>query len=108
MRAVKAEKPKPAAPARRTSPIAPSPKERALALAARVGFNLDSPTDFSAIVPEAIPTALPELADILVDGLEEEIEGPLTLDQIVGMALFLRDLSRELSAIGAKRRQAAR
>jgi hypothetical protein len=85
----------------------PSPRDRALALATRVGFNPSEPIDLSAIDPIAVVAALHEGADILVDGIEEEIGGALTQEQLGGIATFLGLLGDELSAIAAKRAAAA-
>ena len=105
--AEKTSKPKPTKPAAIVDRAFPSPRDRALALAARVGFNLSEPFNLSAIDPVEFIAAMPECADILVDGIEEEIGGSLTQEQLGGIATFLGVLSDEIAAIAAKRAAAA-
>ena len=101
--AEKTSKPKPTKPAAIVDRAFPSPRDRALALAARVGFNLSEPFNLSAIDPVGLIAAMSEGADILVDGIEEEIGGSLTQEQLGGIATFLGLLSDEIAAIAAKR-----
>jgi hypothetical protein len=85
-----------------------TPQTRALALAARVGWNPATPSDLSSVDFAAVVAEMPEVAAILVAGVEEEIKGPLTADQLDGVVFFLERLCGEVAEIAGQRAKAAK